>query len=131
MTKINNTLQERHSKEFIEMASDGSYNERMCHPNGYGKNTGDCGDTVEIFLTVINGLIQDASFDIDGCVNTFVCANTIVQRIWGKPLDYAWEITPELVIDYLKTLPQESYHCAELAVGALYLAVTDYKKRGF
>ncbi len=48
-----------------------------------------------------------------------------------KPFNKAWEVTPELVIEYLKTLPQESYHCAELAVGALYLALTDFKKRGF
>ncbi len=131
MTNINKSVQERHSKEFIEMSRDDSYYERMYHPNGYGKNTGDCGDTVEIFLNIRNGLITDATFDIDGCVNTFVCANTIVQKIWGKRLDTAWDITPEMVIDYLKTLPEESYHCAELAVGALYLAMTDFKKRGF
>ena len=131
MTNVNNSFQERHSKEFIEMASDDSYCERMPHSNGYGKNTGDCGDTVEIFLSVKDGLIRDATFEIDGCVNSFVCANTVIQKIWGKPLDTAWEITPELVANYLKTLPAENFHCAELAVGALYLAATDYKKRGF
>jgi nitrogen fixation protein NifU and related proteins len=118
----------KHSKAFLEMSSDDSYHERMYQPNGYGKNTGDCGDTVEIFLTVKNGLIKDATFDTDGCVNTFACANTVIQTVWGKPLDVAWEVSPELVIDYLKTLPEENFHCAELAVGALYLAVSDYEK---
>ncbi len=131
MTQLNNNFQEKHSKEFIEMSSDESYFERMHHPNGYGKNTGDCGDTVEIFLNVRHGLIKDATFDINGCINTFVSANVVVQTIWGKSFDAAWEVSPELVIDHLKTLPQESHHCAELAVGALYLALTDYKKRGF
>ncbi len=121
----------KHSKAFLEMSSDDSYYERMYQPNGYGKNTGDCGDTVEIFLMIKDGLIKDATFDIDGCINTFACANTVVQTIWGKALDVAWEVTPELVRDYLKTLPEENFHCAELAVGALYLAATDYKKRGF
>jgi len=131
MTGSNENTRESHSKKFLEMASDGSYHERMCHPNGYGKNIGDCGDTVEVFLTVKNGLIKDATFDIDGCVNTFASANTVVQKVWGKPLNEAWEVTPEWVRDYLKTLPQESFHCAELAVGALYLALTDFQKRGF
>lgn len=131
MTGVNKSVQEQLSKEFIEMANEDSYHERMYHPNGYGKNTGDCGDTVEIFLNIKNGLVQDATFEIDGCINTYVCANTVVQKIWKKPVDNAWEITPEWVADYLKTLPIENFHCAELAVGALYLALTDYKKRGF
>ena len=131
MTPVNKPAKKMHSKEFIEMANDDSYYEQMYSPNGYGKNTGDCGDTVEIFLNVKQGLIKDATFQIDGCVNTYACANTVVQKIWGQPVDTGWEITPELVIEYLKTLPSASFHCAELAVGALYLALTDYKKRGF
>ena len=131
MTNEINTAQIKHSKEFIDMAGDDSYCEQMYQPNGYGKNTGDCGDTVEIFLNVKRGMIKDVTFQIDGCVNTFVCANTIVQKIWGKRLETAWDITPELVSDYLKTLPEDHFHCAELAVGALYLALTDFKKRGF
>ena len=42
-----------------------------------------------------------------------------------KKLKDAWKITAEDVISYLKTLPEESFHCAELAVGALYLALTN------
>jgi len=103
----------------------------MVHPNGYGKNRGDCGDTVEIFLNVRDGMIRDATFEIDGCVNTFASANAVVQKVWGKPIGEAWEVTPEWVIKYLETLPEESFHCAELAVGALYLAVSDFQKRGF
>ena len=131
MTGSNKSAQKGHSEEFLEMASDGTYFQRMGHPNGYGKNIADCGDTVEVFLTVKNGLIKDASFYIEGCVNTFACANTVIQKVWGKPTRAAWQVTPESVFEYLKTLPQWEYHCAELAVGALYLALTDYQKRGF
>ncbi len=131
MTSSDESIQEGHSKEFLEMASDGSYYQRMRHANGYGKNIADCGDTVEVFLTVKNGKIEDASFHIDGCVNTFVSANTVIQKVWGKQVRSAWEVTPESVFNYLKTMPQREFHCAELAVGALYLALTDYQKRGF
>lgn len=40
----------------------------------------------------------------------------------------AWEITPEKVTDYLETLPKEYAHCAELAVGAFYLALINYQE---
>ena len=50
-------------------------------------------------------------------------------RSEGRALEEAWSITPEEVASYLETLPGESRHCAELAVGALYLALTDIGRR--
>jgi nitrogen fixation NifU-like protein len=97
-------------------------------PDGYGKRTGQCGDTIEFFLTVRNDLIQSISFDADGCMNTLACANTVIQLAEGKPVEQAWEITPEDIIKYLETLPLEENHCAELAIGAFYLALTNYQE---
>jgi nitrogen fixation NifU-like protein len=45
-----------------------------------------------------------------------------------KNVDEAWAITPEMVIEYLETLPESHRHCAELAVGALYQALADYNR---
>ena len=66
------------------------------------------------------------SFDTDGCKNTMACCNTIAHLAEGKSCQAAWEIMPDDVIDFLETLPSENHHCAELAVGAFYLALTDY-----
>jgi nitrogen fixation NifU-like protein len=55
-------------------------------------------------------------------------AHTVAQMIEGKSIDAAGEVTPENVIDDLETMPEENYHCAELAVGALYLALANYRK---
>jgi nitrogen fixation NifU-like protein len=97
-------------------------------PDGYGKRTGDCGDTVEMYLSIRNGCIQSVSFETNGCLNTNACANTVAELTKGKEVEAAWEITPENVIDYLETLPTENYHCTELAVGALYLALSNYQE---
>ncbi len=43
-------------------------------------------------------------------------------------MEEAWEITPENVIDYLETLPYEKNHCAELAIGAFCLALSNYRE---
>ncbi len=118
-----------HSDRFLEMAFSMERCERLTNPDGYGKNTGDCGDTVEFFLTVKDNRILHASFDIDGCMNTRACANTVAELTEGKTVAEAWAITPETVIDYLKTLPTSSHHCAELAVGAFYKALTDFEKK--
>jgi nitrogen fixation NifU-like protein len=117
-----------HSPKYLEMAFRNDKCEIVENPDGYGKNTGDCGDTVEFFLTVSRDRIRWISFAVNGCINTRACANTVVMMAEGKTLSEAWKITPELVIQYLETLPSESHHCAELAVGALYLALANCRK---
>ncbi|MBU1171716.1 MAG: iron-sulfur cluster assembly scaffold protein [Proteobacteria bacterium] len=119
---------DRHSPEFIEMAYDYKRLERLDHPDGYGKRTGDCGDTVEIFLTVDQqDRIESVSIQVDGCLNTVATANTVAHLSEGRTVDQAWDITPEKVADYLKTLEEDHFHCAELAVGAFCLALVNYK----
>jgi nitrogen fixation NifU-like protein len=117
-----------HSPKYLEMAFRTDKCEIVENPDGYGKNTGDCGDTVELFLTINQDRIHWVSFAVNGCVNTRACANTVVMMAEGKTITESWKITPEIVIQYLETLPPESNHCAELAVGALYLALTNYRK---
>jgi nitrogen fixation NifU-like protein len=116
-----------HSCNFLEMAFRHDRRERLDNPDGYGKRTGECGDTVEIFLTVREGRIQTAAFDTNGCLHTTACANTVVEMAAGRPPETAWEITPEAVGAFLETLPRDHFHCAELAVGALYLALASLK----
>jgi nitrogen fixation NifU-like protein len=117
-----------HSLHYLEMAFRSDKREIPRNPDGYGKRTGECGDTVEMFLLVRNGRIRSVSFDTDGCLNTNACANTVAHLAEGKTLEKAWEINPDKVIDYLETLPPEQHHCAELSVGAFYLALSNFKE---
>ena len=114
-----------HSRTYLEMALSTDRQELMENPDGYGKRTGDCGDTVEIFLKVRKGRIQKVSYLVQGCINTNACCNTVANMAEGKSVKAAWGITPERVMDYLETLPSNHEHCAELAVGALYLALSN------
>ncbi len=99
--------------------------------DGHGKNTGVCGDTVEMFLFISGVTITRASFRINGCATTLACAAAVAAIAEGETLQAAWDITPNSVLDAVGPLPPESEHCAELAVGAFYLALSDYwdKKR--
>ncbi len=99
--------------------------ERLNNPDGYGKRTGECGDMVEFFLNCQGNILKSVSFCTKGCMNTNACCNTVANFAQGKTIDEAWEIIPEHVIKYLKTLPEDHSHCAELAVGTLYRALTN------
>ncbi len=117
-----------HSLNYLQMAFGYDRRERLQNPDGYGRRTGECGDTVEMFLCIKNDRIQSVSFDTNGCINTNACANTVSHLAEGKTIDEGWEITPDNVIEFIETLPEENYHCAELAVRAFYTALTKYQE---
>ncbi len=117
-----------HSLAFLEMAFRTDHRERIAKPDGYGKKTGDCGDTVEIFLVRDGDTIAALAYDINGCLNTNACCNAIVALVENKDLAAAWEVTPEKVADLLESLPPDHFHCAELVVGTLYLALANARE---
>ncbi len=127
MNKAEFDFLQNHSERFLEMAFRTDRDERLHNPDAYGKNTGDCGDSIEIFLTVKEERILTVAFVIDGCLNTRACAAMLGDLIEGGTLNRAWKITPDDIAHELETLPEESYHCAELAVGALYQALARYR----
>ena len=122
--KLNGEL----SAHYVEMATQMDKRRIIKDPDGYGKRTGECGDTVEMFLIVRKNSIYSVSFITDGCINTHACANCVAFLAEGKSIAEAWEITPEEVINFLETLPEENLHCAELAVGAFYLALVNFQE---
>ncbi len=118
-----------HSKNFQAMVSRAERYGELENPDGYGKRTGDCGDTIEIYLSIQAGQIRMVTFRVDGCSNTVACGNTVSFLMEGRTLSDGWRLTPENVAEYLQTLPPDHFHCAELAVGAFYKALTDYNNR--
>lgn len=115
-----------HSEHYIDMASRTNRLGTLEHPDGYGKRIGDCGDVIEVYLSVLGGQIQMVSFQIQGCLNTNACANTLAFLVEGRSVADSWQVTPDHLIDYLETLPADHTHCAELVVGAFYLALGNY-----
>jgi len=121
-------LDRKLSAHYLEMATRTDKRRKIIDPDGYGKRTGECGDSVEMFLIVRKNIIHSVSFITDGCINTHACANCVSFLAEGKSILEAWEITPEKVIDFLETLPEENIHCAELAAGAFYLALVNFQE---
>lgn len=97
------------------------------HPDGYGINTGECGDTVEIFLKSQNQTLDVVQYQTDGCMTTHLCALAVVELTQGRELDHAWRIRPDHIIASIPDLPEDHHHCAELAAGALYRALVDLR----
>ncbi len=118
-----------HSMKFLEMAFRTDHHEKVLHADGHGRKSRDCGDTIDFFLMLNENRIETISYTLHGCMNTNACANAIIEMVQGKTMDEAWELNPEDVSEYLQSLPPDHFHCAELAIGALYLALADARDK--
>lgn len=116
---------QKHSLRFLEMVFRADRRESLSQPDGYGRQTRECGDTVEIYVVLRDGRIESASFESNGCIYSVACANAAVHLALGMSLPEARSITAASIVEYLETLPEHERHCAELAAAVLQLALTD------
>lgn len=98
---------------------------RMDCPDAQARFTGWCGDTMEVFLRFNGHAVQQATFLTDGCGPSVACGNMLSTMVQGLSLAEAAAIHPEDLIQALDGLPDESTHCAELAVQTLRQALSN------
>lgn len=96
------------------------------NPDGYGRVTGSCGDTMQVFLKFENDRVQEASFLTDGCGASAVCGSFAAELALGKSPDELVDISGETILKILGGLPKEDEHCAYLAGETLQEALTEY-----
>ena len=94
--------------------------------DGFASITGPCGDTMAMWLRVKDNRLRQATFWTDGCGTTIAAGSMLTEMARGKAISEILRITPQEVLDALGGLPEESRHCALLAVITLREAVKDY-----
>jgi nitrogen fixation NifU-like protein len=99
---------------------------RMTGADARGIVRGPCGDTMEIYLRLNGERILEASFMTDGCGPSVACGSMLTATARGMSLEEASEVRPKDLLDALGGLPQESVHCAELAVNTLRQAIENW-----
>lgn len=115
---------------YTKMVIDYAMNPRnvgsMTDADGFGRVTGSCGDTMEVWLKVRNGAIAQATFWTDGCGTSIAAGSMVTELTRGRAVAEALRITQQDVLDALGGLPDESIHCALLAASTLKEAIKDY-----
>jgi nitrogen fixation NifU-like protein len=95
-------------------------------PDGFGRVTGPCGDTMEIYLKVRDGRVINASFWTDGCGPSIASGSMVTELAKEKGILEARKITQDDILEALGGLPEDSLHCALLAANTLKEAIKDY-----
>ena len=103
------------------------FQERVETFDGYGKNTRDCGDTIEFFIIKNKNVLDKISYDLNGCLFSHACVNTVIKLALHQSVKQAERISVQDIVAYLKTLPKEEEHCASHALNAFRTALADLK----
>lgn len=99
---------------------------RMNNADGYGRVTGSCGDTIEIFLKIDDSRVAAASFTTTGCASSGLCASFTAELACGRSVEQLFDMKGEEVLAHIGTFPESERHCAFLAVETLHEAANDY-----
>jgi nitrogen fixation NifU-like protein len=118
-----------YSAKVLQQARNPEHLARMEAPDAHATLTGWCGDTMEIHLRLNGAAIQAATFMTDGCGPSLACGNMLSTMVEGLALDDASEIKPGDLVLALDGLPEESLHCAQLAVDTLHQAIANLDRK--
>jgi nitrogen fixation NifU-like protein len=119
-----------YSNEVIEHAHNPENLERMERAQAFAVVRGWCGDTMEFYLRFgERGEIREATFMTDGCGPTVACGSMLTSLVRDLSPEKALLISAQDLISALEGLPEESVHCAELAVKTLRTAISNWKSR--
>jgi nitrogen fixation NifU-like protein len=104
---------------------------RMDRPDAHKIWQGPCGDTMEFYLRLDKEgtdetVIREIRFLTDGCGSSVACGSMLTSMAQGKTVEQAREIQPRDLLIALGGLPQESAHCAFLAVHTLHGAILNW-----
>jgi nitrogen fixation protein NifU and related proteins len=100
------------------------------NPDGVGRvGNPICGDVMELYLKIKDGIIVDAKFKTFGCGAAIATSSMATEMVKGKNIEEALKISNKAVAEALDGLPPAKMHCSSLAEEALKSAIDDYISR--
>ncbi len=97
--------------------------------NGNARITGPCGDTMEFWVKIQEERILRCTFTTDGCTDSVACGTAACTLASGAPESVAFTLEPADVLALLPGFPDDSKHCALLAITTLRAAISEYRKK--
>jgi len=118
-----------YSKKIIQLYTNQVNVGTMRRPNVSLSYTGSCGDSIKLYLKIVDDIIEDATFHYIGCPASAACGSIITQLVKKKKIKDALKITKDDVLKELNGLPNEECHCAKLAVTTLQKTLKKYENK--
>lgn len=103
--------------------------EELEEPDGHAVLTGPCGDTMEFWVQVDDGIVTACSFITTGCGPSRACGSMATELCEGRTVAQALKLEQRDILHALGGMPEEHQHCALLAAVTLRAALDDYEKK--
>ena len=133
LDKLAAELQKEVWAQFSDVVIDHANNPRNVgsieNPDGYASITGQCGDNMQIWVKIVDGVVGEVTFWTDGCGPTIAAGSMVTEMAKGRTIKEALALSPRDVLEALGGLPEEHVHCAFLAVNTLHEAIKSYFKK--
>ena len=90
-----------------------------------------CGDIMRIYLDIDDAthMIRDCKFKTFGCGAAVATSSMATERVKGKTIEEAMQVTNKAVMEALDGLPPVKVHCSLLAEEAIHAALWDYAEK--
>ncbi|HOD95203.1 MAG TPA: iron-sulfur cluster assembly scaffold protein [Candidatus Hydrogenedentes bacterium] len=120
-------MEENYSAKALERFRNPRNYDELQEPDGYARITGPCGDTMEFWVQVDEGIVSAASFTTTGCGPSRACGSMATELAEGRPVAEAKEISQQDILNALGGMPEAHRHCALLASNTLRAALENYQ----
>lgn len=102
----------------------------LAHPDAVGQAENPVsGASIVLYLAVVDGVIQQALFQAQGCAATIAAGSMVTDLLVGHSLSFARGLTRAVVENALGGLPPTRKHAADLAVAVVQDALAHLIQR--
>lgn len=130
MDKIQNEIFEEARNALGEKGFDRWRNPKYCGvmegADRHARMKGSCGDTMEMFIKVKAGRIEQASYVTDGCSSSSIAGSFTAEMAMGKTFEEVLDMTGPDILKEIGIFPEAEEHCAHLAVTTLKEALNSF-----
>lgn len=93
--------------------------------DGYASLQSGCGEVMQVWLRLLDGHIEDATFWTDGCAATIAAGSMATDLVQQRTVAQALSLNAQEVAAALDNLPPGNFHCAQLAADTVRSATRD------
>ena len=93
------------------------------------EHTGQCGDTMKVYLKMNGDIIEDAKIQVLGCPGAIASAMVAMEMIKGMTIEEARKITDRDIFRRLIEIPDQKQHCIRLSVKTMNQAFDEISPR--
>jgi nitrogen fixation NifU-like protein len=124
-------MDELYRSELMEIYKDPSFRGQLNNPSiSLEKHNPFCGDRLQLFLQIEDGLITDAKFKGDMCFVSLIGAEFLLAEIVGQTIAQAKKIDQARLLELIDlNLSTSRVACATLTLQALHEALAQYERQ--